>query len=106
MLVESVQKNRNSRFHTSQKESFLNILDQLTEEEMDFLFHFSEGEYHQKSKSDIYKIGHIRLGIALDGLLSKGILREDDTWAKLLVESMLGQEFIAYLKVLATESFL
>lgn len=101
MLLESVQKNRDIRFQTSQKESFLFILDQLTEEEMDFLFHFSQGVYNQKSKNDIYQIGDNRQGIAVDSLLSKGILREDNTWSKHLAESMLGREFIAYVKILA-----
>lgn len=100
MLVESMQKDRNARFQTSDKESFLFILDRLTEKEMDFLYHFSQGEYQGKSKNDIYQSSD-ELGLAVDGLLTNGVIREDDTWEKHLVESMRGREFIAYLKMLA-----
>jgi len=100
MLVESMQKDRDARFQTSDKELFLFILDRLTEKEMDFLYRFSQGEYRGKSKNDIYQSGD-ELGLAVDGLLTNGVIREDDTWEKHLVESMRGREFIAYLKVLA-----
>jgi len=100
MLIESMQKNRAERFQTSEKESFLFILDRLTEKEMAFLYRFSQSEYRGKSKNDIYQNGD-DLALAVDGLLTKGLLREDDTWEKHLVESMLGREFIAYLKILS-----
>ncbi len=100
MLVESMQKDRDARFQTSDKESFLFILGRLTEREMDFLSRFSQGEYRGKSKNDIYQISE-ELGFAIDGLLINGIIREDGTWEKHLIESMLGRKFIAYLKTLA-----
>lgn len=100
MLIESMQKNRDERFQISEKESFLFLLDRLTEREMDFLYRFSKGEYSGKSKNDIYQSGD-DLALAVDGLLTNGILREEDTWQKHLAESMRGREFVAYLKILA-----
>jgi len=58
-------------------------------------------DHRGKSKNDIYQSGD-ELGLAVDGLLTNGVIREDDTWEKHIVESMRGREFIAYLKVLAT----
>ena len=58
------------------------------------------GEFIGKSKNDIYQTDE-GLAKAMDGLLAYGILREGDTWQKHLAESMLGREFIAYLKILA-----
>jgi hypothetical protein len=101
LFTESLSKARNLHFTVTLKETFLSILDQLSDNEMIFLVQFSNGKYHQKSKNDIYKIGNDLQGIALDGLLAKGILREDDTWVKHIKESILGREFIAYLKLLA-----
>jgi len=107
MLVESVQKDRDARFSCDLKETFLFILNQLTEDEMNFLYDFSRGEYLQKSKNDIYGIGD-SYAIAIDGLLSKGILREkasaSGSWNKYISESMLGREFIEYLKKLASQT--
>lgn len=100
MLLESMQKNRSERFQTSDKEAFLFLLDRLTEREMDFLYQFSQGTYSGKSKNDIYQSGD-DLALAVDALLTNGILREEDTWEKHLAESMRGREFIAYLKILA-----
>jgi len=101
MLVETMQKDRNIKFSTSIKETFLSILDQLTEEEMIFLSCFSKGDYIEKSKSDIYQICDDTQGIAVDSLIAKGILREDDTWAKHVVKSKLGEKFLSYLIELA-----
>ncbi len=93
MLIESMQKDRDTRFSCDLKETFLFILDQLTENEMHFLYEFSQNKYSQKSKNDIYGMGD-NYAIAIDGLLSKGILRERETWNKHISESMLGQVLI------------
>lgn len=101
LLTESLKKDRAAEFSTSLKESFLFLLDQLTEEEMDFLYDFSNGEYSKKSKNDIYEIGDVIKSIALDGLIGKAILREDGTWDQNITESALGKAFIRYIKLLA-----
>ena len=62
---------------------------------MNFLYRFLQGECRGKSKNDIYQSG-AELGLAVDGLLTNGVIREDDTWDKHLVESFHGREFIAY----------
>ncbi len=103
LLTETLRKDRTTDFSIALKETFLFLLDQLTDEEMGFLYSFSQGEYLKKSKDEIYKIGDRCKGIALDGLIAKGILREDNTWEKKIVESMLGQEFICYIKLLAND---
>ena len=101
LLIESMQKNRDARFSISLKESFLSILDQLTEEEIQFLYDFSADKYFRKSKDDIYGMGD-HYAIALDGLFSRGILREKSSWDQYVRESMLGREFIEYTKILAS----
>lgn len=102
LLRESLHKDRDKRFNTSLKEVFLSIIGQLTDEDMIFLQEFCEGKYDQKSRTDIYEIGRDK-GVALDHLLSPNLLREDDTWEKHIVKSVLGEEFLAYLQVLAKE---
>lgn len=102
MLIESISQDRDLRFSTALKESFLSILDQLSDEEMIFLHDFSHGKYTGKSQDDIYQIGD-KEGIAMDGLLAKRILRIDSTWEQNIAESMIGREFITYLKLLAYE---
>ena len=62
---------------------------------MNFLYRFLQGEYRGKSKNDIYQTGD-ELGLAVDGLLTNGVIHEGDTWDKHLVESVGGREFIAY----------
>lgn len=102
LLTESLRKDRDQHFSTALKESFLSVLDQLTDDEMLFLYDFSKGKFQGKSKDTIYQSGDVE-GVAMDTLLAKGILREDSTWNKHIVESMFGREFIAYLKLLAKE---
>jgi hypothetical protein len=101
LLTETLRKDRSTDFSISLKETFLFLLDQLTDEEMNLLYRFSQEEYLNKSKDQIYKMGDKCKSIALDGLIAKGILREDNTWEKKIIESMLGQEFICYIKLLA-----
>ena len=55
LLTESLKRARDPRFSTALKESFLSVLEQLTDEEMIFLFDFSQGRFREKSKDDIYK---------------------------------------------------
>lgn len=102
LLRESLHKDRDKRFTTSLKEVFLSIIEQLTDEDMLFLQEFCEGKYDQKTRTNIYEIGRDK-GVALDHLLSEILLREDDTWEKHIVKSVLGEEFLAYLQVLAKE---
>lgn len=103
MLVESLLIDRDARFSTALKEIFLSKLDLLTDDEMSFLRDFLEGAYENKSKDDIYKIGDVKIAVALEGLLGNSILREADTWEKHIKESMLGKEFVAYTKLLVLE---
>lgn len=102
LLIESIRKDRDLRFTTSLKESFLFILDHLSDEEMILLHDFSEGRFKEKTQDYIYQMGD-KESIAMDGLLAKRIIRIDSTWAQHIAESMLGREFIAYLKLLAQE---
>lgn len=102
LLLESIRKDRDQNFSTALKESFLSVLDQLTDEEMVFLYDFSLGKFKGKSQDDVYRMGD-KESIAMDALLAKRLIREDNTWQKHLVESMFGREFIAYLKLLAQE---
>lgn len=102
MLIESIGQDRDLRFSTALKESFLSILDQLSDEEMIFLHDYSLGKYTGKSQDDIYQIGD-KESIAMDGLLANRILRIDSTWDQNIAESMIGREFMAYLKLLAQE---
>jgi len=105
MITESIQENRNLRFDTSIKMSFISLLDQLSEEELIFLSKFSKGEYQQKSKNDIYQGGDNKMAIALDCLLAKGLLREgESTRNYCLCVTMLGREFIAYVEMLAEQN--
>lgn len=101
-LIESLCKDRDHRFSTSLKESFLAILDQLTDEELEFLSEFVEGQYREKSENDIYQMG-LRNGIAIDGLLAKRILKPQDSWNQHIQLTIFGREFIAYIKLLAQQ---
>ncbi len=98
VLLESLKTDRDERFNISLKEIFLDRLDLMTDQEMEFLRAYNRGEYTAKSKNDIYQGGNDQAAVALDALIAKGILREEDTWEKKVVDSMLGREFIAYLK--------
>ncbi len=100
LIIESVSKARSFAFSTSLKESFLHCLDQLSDEELHFLYEFSQDKLHQKSRDAIYQISD-QYGIAVDGLISNGILRVDGTWQQAIALTMLGREFIAYMKTLA-----
>lgn len=60
---------------------------------------FSRGKYRQKTKSDIYKTEENHFGVALDRLLSLGLLGEASDWQKHLTESKFGHEFINYIRV-------
>lgn len=91
---------RSNRYETDFKETFIWIIDQLTQSEMKFLADFSEGVYQEKCRSDVYESGRKSDSIALDGLVSKGLLGDDDTWAKCIKATTLGEEFLEYLKFL------
>lgn len=101
MIVESVSKNRDPRFSTSLKESFLALLDEMSDLEQEFLRDFNKGEYEQKSRNDVYKEKDASAAIALDGLYRLEILRDADTWQKWIEVSALGREFIEYIKILS-----
>lgn len=105
LLIESFEKDRNLRFSTALKESFLLVLDQLTDEEIIFLNEFIQDKYKEKSIEEIYQMGNSE-GIVVDCLIAKGILRIDSTWGQHVVESMFGKEFVAYLKIFAKEEAL
>lgn len=100
LLGESLELNHDPRFTTNIKELFLTILEQLSDEEILFLYEFSKGTYNGKSTDDVYKMTNNE-GIAMDSLLAKRIIREESTWEKHLIESSFGHEFMEYLKLLA-----
>lgn len=104
LLTDSIKVERLARFGIEIKETFLMLLDQLSDGELQFLCDFAKGDYEGKSKVNIYQSADKPQAIALDLLLSKGILTEDWTWEKNIKASELGQEFIAYLKHLANEN--
>lgn len=100
LIVETSSKARSFAFSASLKESFLHCLNQLSDEELHFLYEFSQDKFHQKSRDAIYQISD-QHGIAVDGLISNGILRIDGAWQQAIALTMLGREFIAYMKKLA-----
>jgi len=100
MLIESLQINRDARFPVDLKENFLFLVDQLTDNEMIFLYDFSINKYPQKSRNDFYRMGD-SYGIAVDGIIAKGILIEYPN--QHVGTSMLGREFIDYLKKVVSE---
>jgi hypothetical protein len=103
IIVETLQMDRAARFSVSIKESFLFLLDQMTDGEVEFLRQFAQGKYLQKSRDDVYQMGDAE-AVALDGLFAKEVLRPDSTWKQSIAESMLGREFIQYIKLLAMEN--
>ena len=73
----------------------------MTENEIVFLSEFAKGTYNGKSKDAVYQLNDKSKAIALDALLSKRILNNDETWDQNIRASMLGKELIAYIQVLA-----
>lgn len=102
LITESVCKDRDSRFNTSIKETFLVLLDGMSDIELIFLSDFAKGEYFEKSRRDVYQ-GDNDKSIALDVLYTKGILKDADTWVKHIDVTKLGQEFIEYIKILSKQ---
>jgi len=100
LINDSICLDRSRRYEADFKETFIWIIDQLTQSEMIFLADFSKGVYQEKCKSDVYKSERKSDSIALDGLVSKGLLGDDDTWDKHVKATSLGEEFLDYLKYL------
>jgi len=101
LITESLHKERDLRFDTSIKESFLSLLDEMSDLELIFLSDFAKGEYEGKSRSDVYQSKNGSQAIALDALYAKEILKDADTWEKAIEISMLGREFIDYVTLLS-----
>lgn len=104
LITESVSKDRNQRFNTSIKESFLTLLDEMSDVEQVFLSDFAKGEYKKKSRRDVYQGKDPYTAIALDALYTKGILKDADTWEKCIEISALGREFIEYITILGNQN--
>ncbi len=102
LLSESMSIDRDRRFSTDIKEAFLLMIDGMSNEELVFLRDFAQDKYKGKSRDNIYQEGDGQ-SIAMDALYAKGILRDEDTWEKHLTVSMLGREFIEYVKILGRQ---
>lgn len=99
MIIESVKKDRDLRFSYELKENFLFILEKLTDYEIDFLCEFAQYKYIHLSTKDIYELSD-QHGIAMDGLILKGILQKQNRLTKPIELSMRGIEFIRYFAIL------
>lgn len=99
MIIESVKKDRDLRFSYELKENFLFILEKLTDYEIDFLCEFAQYKYIHLSTKDIYELSD-QHGIAMDGLVLKGILQQQNRLTKPIELSMRGIEFIRYFAIL------
>lgn len=101
LIIESMHKERDPRFDTDMKETFLSLLDGMSDLEQIFLSEFAKGKYKDKSRNDVYQNSDDSRAIALDALYTKGILKDADTWEKAIEVSMLGREFIEYITILS-----
>ena len=99
LIIESVRNDKDRDFTISQKESFITILDQLSDEEMKLLYNFCAGKYPNMTKDKFYEKAK---GFEIDGLMAKGILAPG--WDQRLRETALGKKFIDYMRILAKES--
>lgn len=100
IITDSIHIDRSKQFQTDFKESFINLINLLSLDEMNFLSAFTKSLFAEKSREDFYKSPNTALPIALDGLISKGLFCEDDTWNKHVIMTKLGEKFIDYLQYL------
>lgn len=98
-VVESIRNDRDKEISTSLKESFLNILDQLTDEEMKLLYDFFQGKYNNFTKEKFYEKAK---GLEIDGIMAAGILTSG--FDQRIKASALGEKFINYMRIVAKES--
>ncbi len=103
LLSESMQNKRDARFGVEIKETFVSLIDQMSDDEIFFLSDFAKGIYDGKTKDSVYQLGDKSKSIALDALLGKRILSNDESWDQDIRASMLGKELIAYIQILAHE---
>ena len=101
LIIESVHKERDLNFDTGIKETFLSLLDGMSDLEQIFLSDFAKGMYKNMSRSDVYQNQDGFKAIALDALYTNGVLKDADTWDKEIEVSMLGREFIKYITILS-----
>ncbi|MCE5315976.1 MAG: hypothetical protein LLG04_01255 [Parachlamydia sp.] len=100
LMTESVLIERDPRFTVNLKESFLNLIDQLTDDDLYFLKEFREGKYMKMNKDDVYsKLD--QKAVSLDHLMALGIISEESTWQKHITLTMRGREFYDYLEIIA-----
>lgn len=101
LVLGSMTNDRDKEVSISLKEQFLLVLDQLSDEEMELLYDFSEGKYTRLTKEQFYENAK---GVEIDGLIAKSILAVDGTWDQCIIETAFGKKFISYIRILAKES--
>lgn len=106
LIGESISVGRDDRFNVSLKESFLDLIDLMSDIELTFLGKFERGDFPEKTRNDFYKETDKSQAIALDGLYKHGIIKDKDTWDKPIEASVLGREFLEYVKVLGVNGIL